>query len=104
MDSKRRALTLKKADGTYVRTVAGSDIQRFAELKIGDKVNAKYYENMVIRVMHPGEADVRSASNTMTPANKALPGGTKAKQVTISATISAIDPELPSITFTGPNG
>ena len=33
-----------------------------------------------------------------------LPGGTVAKQVTITATITAIDQNVPSITFTGPNG
>ena len=33
-----------------------------------------------------------------------MPGGTKAKQRTITATITAIDPTVPSVTFTGPNG
>ena len=33
-----------------------------------------------------------------------MPGGTKATQRTITATITAIDPAAPSITFTGPNG
>ena len=34
----------------------------------------------------------------------ALPGGTRAKQRTITATITAIDTAVPSVTFTGPNG
>jgi hypothetical protein len=38
------------------------------------------------------------------PAGQALPGGTKARQRTITATITAIDPAMPSVTFTGPNG
>ena len=33
-----------------------------------------------------------------------MPGGTRATQRTITATITAIDPNIPSITFTGPNG
>jgi hypothetical protein len=33
-----------------------------------------------------------------------LPGGTIAKQRSITATIAAIDMNAPSITFTGPNG
>ena len=36
--------------------------------------------------------------------NDALPGGTRAKQMTVTATITAIDPVTPSITFTGPHG
>ena len=104
IDPATRTVTLKKPDGTYVTIVAGPEVKRFAELKIGDKVNAKYYENMVIRVKRPGEPDMYSASKTTTPSEKALPGGTRSKQVTITATIAAIDMETPSITFTGPNG
>ena len=39
-----------------------------------------------------------------TGSEQAMPGGTKAKQRTITATIAAIDMTTPSITFTGPNG
>jgi Cu/Ag efflux protein CusF len=35
---------------------------------------------------------------------QALPGGTQARQVSVTATITAIDSKAPSITFTGPNG
>ena len=52
----------------------------------------------------PGEPDVDTEAKSTTPAGQALPGGTKAKQRTITATITAIDPNVPSITFTGPNG
>ena len=82
IDAPNRAITLKKPDGTFVTTVAGPDITRFEELKKGDTVNVRYYENVILRVKAPGEPDV----------------------VTITATITAIDPAVPSITFTGPNG
>ena len=99
-----RTVTLKKPDGTFVSVVAGPDIKRFAEIKVGDKVNARYYENVVIRVKQPGEAEQLSGVKGTTGSEQTLPGGTKAKQVTITATISAIDTTTPSITFTGPNG
>jgi hypothetical protein len=85
-------------------TVAGPDITRFAEVKVGDKVNVRYYENVVIRVKQPGEAEVASGSVTTKGSGQALPGGTQARQVSITATITAIDSKAPSITFTGPNG
>jgi Cu/Ag efflux protein CusF len=99
-----RTVTLKKADGTYVSTVAGPDIKRFAELKVGDKVTARFYENVVVRMKKPGEPDVNTGAKATTPADTVLPGGTRAKQRTITATITAIDQNLPSITFTGPAG
>ena len=104
IDVQTRAVTFKKADGTFVTTVAGPDIQRFAELKVGDKVTARYYENLVIRVKKPGESGVNSAEKSTTPSGQALPGGTRAQQRTITATITAIDMDTPTITFTAPNG
>jgi len=104
IDAPTRSVTLKKSDGSYVTTVAGPDIKRFAEIKVGDKVAARYYENVVVRVKQPGERDVDAANKATTPAEQVLPGGTKAKQQTITATITAIDMDAPSITFSGPRG
>jgi len=104
IEASTRAVTLKKADGTFVTTVAGPDITRFAELKLGDTVNVRYYDNVVIRVKQTGESEVISGAKGTTGSEQVLPGGTRAKQVTITATITAIDPTTPSITFTGPNG
>jgi hypothetical protein len=104
IESSSRTLTLKKADGTFVTTVAGPGMKRFDELKVGDKVTARYYENLVIRLKRPGEKDVNTSTAGSTPSGQARPGGTAAKQRTITATITAIDMNVPSITFTGPNG
>jgi len=104
IEASTRTVTLKKPDGTYVTTVAGPDLKRFSELKVGDKVTARYYENVVVRLKKPGEPDVDTGAKATTGSGQAMPGGTKAKQRTITATITAIDPAMPSITFTGPNG
>ena len=104
IEASTRTITLKKADGTFVTTVAGADVKRFAELKIGDKVNARFYETIVITMKKPGEAAVDTGAKKTTPTETVLPGGTRAKQRTITAEITAIDQKLPSITFSGPNG
>jgi hypothetical protein len=100
IDPERRMVTLKKTDGTFVTIVAGPDITRFSEVKVGDTVTARYYENLVVRLKHPGESEVDSKVKSTTPSYQELPGGTKATQRTITATITAIDPATPSITFT----
>jgi hypothetical protein len=104
IEAASRTIILKKPDGTFVSVVAGPEVKRFAEIKVGQTVNARYYENVVVRVKAPGESDVVSAARGATSAESVLPGGTKAKQLTITATITAIDMNTPSITFTGPNG
>jgi hypothetical protein len=103
IEASTRTLTLKKPDGTFVQTVAGPDMKRFAELKIGDKVTARFYENVVLMLKQPGEKAVDTGGKATTGSEQVLPGGTRAKQRTITATITAIDMNVPSITFTGPN-
>ena len=104
LDPATRSVTVKKSDGTVVTTVAGPDVKRFEEIKVGDKVTARFYENLVIRLKAPGEAEVDSKVKDATSAVSTLPGGTKAKQKTLTVTITAVDPATPSISFTGPNG
>ena len=104
IEAGSRTITLKKPDGTFVQTVAGPDIKRFAEIKVGDKVNARFYENVVVRMKRPGEPDVDTSGGGTTPSQQVLPGGTRATQRTVTATITAIDMNTPTIPFTGPNG
>ena len=87
IEASSRTITLKKPDGTFVTTVAGPDIKRFAEVKVGDKVTARFYENVVVRLKRPGESEALSATKATTPSEQVLPGGTRAKQMTITATI-----------------
>jgi hypothetical protein len=105
IDHATRHVTLKNEDGTYEVLDVPASVKRFDALKVGDKVKARYYENIVLRLKQPGEKDVDSSSAAVTPAaSAAKPAGTLASQRTITATITAIDPSVPSITFTGPNG
>src|SRR5688500_16880866 len=73
IEASSRTITLKKPDGTFVTTVAGPEVKRFAEIKLGQTVNAKYYENVVIRVKRPGEPDVDTQGRSATSSGLALP-------------------------------
>ena len=103
IEANSRTITLKKPDGTFVTTVAGPEVKRFAEIKIGDKVTARYYENVVILMKPNSEPGVDSTVKSATPSGQVYPGGTAATQRTITAVITAIDMNVPSITFKGPN-
>jgi hypothetical protein len=103
IDKAARSVTVKKPDGAYDVFYFPETIRRFDALKVGDKITAKYYENLVLRVKAPGEKDVNSASGGTVRAEGKL-AGTTSRQRTITATIAAIDQSVPSITFTGPNG
>lgn len=102
IETASREVTVKKPDGTYDVWYIPATLKKFDTLKIGDKVTARYYENMVVAVKPPSEPAV-NAVNAAVTRNDQGHAGTVAHQRTITATISAIDMATPSITFTGPN-
>jgi hypothetical protein len=103
IEASTRELTIKKPDGTHDVLYVEDSIKRFDMLKVGDKITAKYYENMVLQVKPAGQPDVDKSATQIVP-DAAKLAGTASHQRTITATISAIDPAVPSITFTGPRG
>ena len=106
IDRSSRDLTLKLPDGEYQVLHVPDGYVRFDSLKVGDRITARYYDNMVLRMKRPGEADVNDSSENVTrgPGTATGTAGTSARQRTITATVTAIDPKVPSITFSGPNG
>jgi hypothetical protein len=103
IETGARQLYLKKSDGTYEVVYVPQEMKRFDTLKIGDKVTARYYENVVLRLHEPGTKPVDEASRAVSPAAQGT-GGTASRQRTITATITAIDMKVPSVTFSGPRG
>lgn len=98
-----RTLTMKGPKGNYLDIVVPDSVQRFSSIKVGDTLTARYYENLVIRKKLPGEPDVDTAGEGVTKGGVNKPARTAAKQRTITATITALDPKVPSITLSGPN-
>ena len=98
-----RQVTVKKPDGSYGVFSVPSDVKRFDTLKVGDRITAKYYENVVVRLKAPGEKPVDSENAAVTRGTGGN-AGTAAAQRTITATITKIDMKVPSIAFSGPNG
>ncbi len=103
VDQTTRTVTLKLKDGTYETIVAPASVERFNAIKVGDTLTATYYDNIILRVKKPGEKDVDTAEGALTKTPGTSPGATAAVQRTITATITAIDMKVPSITFSGPN-
>ena len=104
IEQSTRTLTVKDKDGIYETIVAPPEMKRFSELKVGDKITVRYYDNVVVRVKKPGEAAVDVDSAALTKGQGQRPAGTAATQKTMTVTITAMDPKARSITVKGPNG
>jgi hypothetical protein len=101
IEKSTREITIKRDDGTYDVFYASPEVKRFDSLKVGDKITARYYENIVLTMHRAGEPARDTDKSDVTRA-QATTGATASHQRTITATITAIDQNAPSITFTGP--
>jgi hypothetical protein len=104
IDHGNRTVTLKGPKGNYVTIDAPSGVSGFDEMRIGDKLTATYYESLVLSVHKPGSRPRDTAEAALTQSVSRKPGATAARQRTITAELSAIDPKGSTISFKGPNG
>ena len=100
IDNSRRLVDLKTAAGPDTIYVPKS-VQRFNELKVGDKLTLTYNNNASVRLKPAGEdaVDTGAASVDAGPAS-----GTITEHRVMTATIDSIDKAASSMTFVGPNG
>lgn len=104
IDHAKRVLTIKDSKGKFTTVDVPEEVKRFPQIKVGDAITIRYYNNVIVRLKPAGEPAVDSDKAAITPAAGEKPVGTAANQRTITATIQEIDPSIPSITFVGPNG
>lgn len=105
IDQTTRTITLRDDKGTEDTFVVGDTVQRFNELKVGQKVNITYYESIVFQVLKPGEpGSGTSFEAALNRAKSALPAGTVAVQDKATVTVKAVDPAVPSITVVTADG
>jgi hypothetical protein len=105
IDSTTRTLTLRDDKGNEDTFSVGEGVKRFNELKVGQKVNITYYESIVFQLLKPGETGSgASIDAALDRAKSALPAGTLAVQDKATVTVKAVDPSVPSITVTTPDG
>jgi hypothetical protein len=104
IEQSTRIMTVKDDKGIYETVQAPPEMKRFSELKVGDKITVRYYDNVVVRLKKPGEAAVDVDSAALTRGQGQTAAGTAATQRTITVTVAAMDPKTSSVTVKGPNG
>jgi len=104
IDATARRITFRNDDGTEDTVVAGPEVQRFNEVKVGDRVHMTYYESTVYQLRKGGTSKLSSEAGSIAPGGRKLPGGTIARQTIQTVTVKAVDPSVPSITVTTSDG
>jgi len=105
IDLQNRVVSLKGPKGNVFDLKIGEQVKNLPQVKVGDEVVAKYYESIAVQVQKPGEAG-GVAQTQVTGAAKPgeRPAGMVANQITITATVEAIDPKKTFVTLKGPQG
>ena len=103
VQASTRTLTLKGPNGNYVDMVVPETVDEILQHQSRRQDLARYYDNIVLQVQQPGAKPIDSDSTKLTKTDSSKPGATVANQRTITATITAIDMSVPSISFAGPN-
>jgi len=106
VDQSTRMVTLKGPKGNSVTFKASDEVRNLAQVKAGDEVKFAYYESLAVRVLKTEEAfPTASETEAMARAKKGeMPAGVVAKEVTVNATITAIDKKAKTATLKGTDG
>ena len=76
IDHAARQVTIKRDNGEYSTITVPADVTKFDAIKVGDKVTARYYDNIVLRLKLPGEKAVDTDAAAVTPGTGAKPAAT----------------------------
>ncbi len=96
IDKASREVTIKGDRGNTLDVVVGQSVN-LDKLKVGDKVNAAYYEEVAVALQKPGETPKMSSTTTER-------GGVTARQTTVTAKIVSVDTANNSVLLRGPRG
>ena len=105
IDQTTREVTLMMDDGEEFSLIADDRVKNLAQVQAGDVVIATYTEALAYEVLKGGE---EASVETMVAGDSAelgeMPAGAATRSTTLTATVTAIDTEAPSVTIMGPSG
>lgn len=104
INHQTRETTVKTEDGREVTFTVDPAAKNLDQVNVGDVVVATYVEALAYEVKKGGTADATQTVGGGTAAKGQMPAAAIANQVVVTVKITAIDPKVPSVTFTGPQG
>jgi hypothetical protein len=105
LDKTTRTVTLKGPKGNVVDIVAGDEVKNFDQIKLGDFVIARYVQALTLELVKTKGGEpmtVKEGAARAQPGER--PAGAVARQVTVLADVTAVDPKKKTITLKGPRG
>ena len=104
IDEATRDVTLKGPQGNEITVTAGPEVKNFANMKVGDQVNAEYVEALTLELKKGGgqKMERTEQAGAMGAKAGALPAGAMGRQITVVADVVSVDPAKKTVTLRGP--
>ena len=104
IDAATRAITLKGSQGKEITVTAGPEVKNFAQMKVGDQVDAEYVEALTLELKKGGGKAVARTEQTGAAAAKPgeRPAALGGRQVTIVADVIDVNAATQTVTLRGP--
>jgi Cu/Ag efflux protein CusF len=106
IDLEKRLVTLKGPEGNTVTLEVGEQARNLSQVKVGDQVQADYYESVALYAQKPDgslPAAAEMAAVERAPAGE-KPGIAAVDSRMITATVESIDLEMRTVALKGPEG
>ena len=100
VDSATREITLKGPKGNVVVIEVPESVKRFSEIKVGDQLNIKYTESIVV-ALRKADAAAKLGTTTDTGMKRmegAKPGAVVSRQITATVEVVSVDKTAPAVT------
>ena len=106
VDQQRRLLVLETDEGARVTLPVAPEFRDFERARVGDRLVVSYTEAIAWQVKRAdqGAPGVSARETLSNPKPGEAPGGTIEHAITITATITAFDRALGTVTLTAPQG
>jgi translation elongation factor P/translation initiation factor 5A len=105
VDAAKRTVTLKGEAGQTKTLKCGSEVRNFDQIKVGDKVNLTFVDEVAAYVRKADAPPMAEESAMVALAPKgAKPGALMAETVEVKAKIESVNTKKHTITFLNPDG
>lgn len=106
VDYTVRTATLKTADGLVSTIPVGAEVKNFGQLKVGDKIQAKYSQALTVKLVKKGSGAAYRRDTTDTASRDAgqKPGAAAMRQVNFAADITRLNPVTGDVWVKGVSG
>ena len=103
IDYDKRTVDLKGPKGNVVTLKVGPDAKNFNQVKVGDRVTARYFDSIAIQVRKPNEPPFAEQGSSVQVAPKgAKPGVIAVETSEMTAVVDAINYKTRTVTLRGP--